>query len=295
MEHEVSPAQFDAGLDGLGLLRSWPGADPVELQARFGELRRDVRGAESRTLEILDVDDGYAGWSATYDTRVNQLLLAEQPAVSEILDGVLPGTALDAACGTGRLTGLLLARGHRVIGVDASEAMLARARRELPTADFRVGSLTSLPVAASAFDLVTCGLALTHLTALGPAIGELARTLRPGGRLVVSDIHPVAVVLGGHAFFRREDGSRCVIRNHVHWHAEYLDAFAASGLRIRRCLEPSYTPEIVSSFVREGASPAIRHLEGLPFALVWDLELPAPGEGRAEPTFAAVVAAPPPD
>jgi ubiquinone/menaquinone biosynthesis C-methylase UbiE len=295
MEHEVSPAQFDAGLDGLGLLRSWPSADPVELRARLAELRRDAEGVESRSLEILDVDEGYVGWSATYDTRVNQLLLAEQPAVAEILATVPPGLALDAACGTGRLTGLLLGLGHRVIGVDASQAMLAQARQELPAAHFRVGSLTALPVAASAFDLVTCGLALTHITALAPAIGELARTLRPGGRLVVSDIHPVSVALGGHAFFRREDGSRCVIRNHVHWHAEYLDAFAASGLRVRRCLEPTYTPEIVSSFLREGSSHAIRHLEGLPFALVWDLELPAVGEGRAERTLAAVVAAHPRD
>jgi ubiquinone/menaquinone biosynthesis C-methylase UbiE len=281
MRHEVRPAQFDAGLDGLGLLRAWPLTDAVELQARLAELRRDIDGAEVRTLEVLDVDEGYVGWSTTYDTRVNQLLLAEQPAVIEILDSIPAGVALDAACGTGRLTGLLLARGHQVVGVDASEAMLARARRDLPAADFRAGSLTALPVAGSTCDLVTCGLALTHLTAVGPAIGELARTLRPGGRLVVSDIHPVSVVLGGHAFFRREDGSRCVIRNHIHWHGEYLEAFAASGFRVRRCLEPAYTAEIVSSFLREGASPAIRHLQGLPLALVWDLELPAGAEGAA--------------
>jgi len=275
VRHEVLLAQFDAGLDGLGLLRSWPGVDPVELRARFAELRLDAEGAKRRTIEVLDVEDGYAGWSTTYDTRVNQLLLAEQPAVNEILAGVPPGLALDAACGTGRLTRLLLGLGHRVIGVDASEAMLARARRDLPAAEFRAGSLTALPVAPATCDLVTCGLALTHLASLGPAIGELAQALRPGGRLVLSDIHPVSAALGGHAFFRREDGSRCVIRNQIHWHAEYLDAFAAAGLRIRRCLEPRYTPEIVSSFLREGTSPAIRHLEGLPFALVWDLELPA--------------------
>ncbi|MGO8687926.1 MAG: class I SAM-dependent methyltransferase [Candidatus Dormibacteria bacterium] len=279
MSPAVLPAQFDAGLDGLGLLRSWPSTDPVDLEARLAELRGDAAARESRALEVLDVDEGYRGWSATYDTRVNQLLLAEQPAVTEVLAAIPPGLALDAACGTGRLTGLLLGLGHRVIGVDASEAMLARARRELPAAEFRLGALAALPAADASFDLVTCGLALTHLAALGLAVRELARVLRPGGRLVVSDIHPVSVVLGGHAFFRREDGSRCVIRNLTHWHAEYLDAFAAGGLRVRRCLEPPYTPEIVSSFLREGTSPAIRHLEGLPFALVWDLELPTEGRG----------------
>ncbi len=275
MRHEVLLAQFDAGLDGLGLLRSWPESDPVELRARLAELRRDAEAVESRTLEVLGVEAGYVGWSATYDTRVNQLLLAEQPAVTEILAEITPGLALDAACGTGRLTRLLLGLGHRVIGVDASEAMLERARRDLPAADLRVGSLSGLPVAASSVDLVVCGLALTHVVALGPVIAELARALRPGGRLVASDIHPMSVALGGHAFFRKEDGARCVVRNRVHWHAEYLDAFAAAGLRVRRCIEPAYTPEIVSSFLGEGASPAIRHLGGLPFALVWDLELPA--------------------
>jgi ubiquinone/menaquinone biosynthesis C-methylase UbiE len=253
MRREVLTAQFDAGLDGLGLLRSWPFLDPAELDARFAELRRHVEGGERRTLEVLDVEDGYVGWSATYDTRVNELLMAEQPAVTEVLAAIPPGVALDAACGTGRLTRLLLEGGHRVTGVDASEAMLARARLELPAAGFRLGSLTSLPVDTASCDLVTCGLALTHLAVIAPAIAELARVLRPGGRLVVSDIHPVSVVVGGgQAFFRREDGSRCVIRNHVHWHGEYLDAFATAGLRVRRCLEPAYTADIVSSFLARG-------------------------------------------
>ena len=85
------------------------------------------------------------------------------------------------------------------------------------------------------------------------------------------------VFLGGHAYFRREDGARCVIRNLVHWHSEYLEAFVAAGLQIRQCLEPRYTAEIVESFIREGSTPANEHLLGLPFALIWDLGHEMPG------------------
>ena len=51
-------------------------------------------------------------------------------------------------------------------------------------------------------------LALIHLPDLGPAIRELARVVRVGGRIVVSDIHPMFVALGAQALFRAEEGRR---------------------------------------------------------------------------------------
>jgi len=75
------------------------------------------------------------------------------------LDALPPGTALDAACGTGRHARYLHARGHRVIGVDASPAMLEVAREALPDADLRLGNLTALPLETASVDLAVCSLA----------------------------------------------------------------------------------------------------------------------------------------
>src|SRR5579863_6647227 len=69
--------------------------------------------------------------------------------------GVGSGTRLlDAGCGAGGASLLAAQRGALVNGVDASEALLAIARRRLPDGDFRVGDLEALPYAGSTFDVV---------------------------------------------------------------------------------------------------------------------------------------------
>jgi ubiquinone/menaquinone biosynthesis C-methylase UbiE len=270
MERDVLPAQFTAGLHGLGLLRSWP---YLEIDAAIASLTDLEREAGDRTLEpldVLDTESGYTAWSTSYDERMNPLVMAEQPAMNALLDGITGGRALDAACGTGRLTRMLVDHGHDVTGVDASEAMLDRAHSNAPEATLQLGSLLQLPFPDASFDVVCCGLALTHVLLLQPAIAELARVLREGGRLLLSDVHPVAVATGSHAFFRYPDDSRGVVRNELHWHGEYLDAFASAGLRVRRCLEPRFSQSVLEAFTSKGRTPALVHLLGLPYVLVWE-------------------------
>lgn len=55
------------------------------------------------------------------------------------------------------------------------------------------------------------------------AIAELARVLRPGGRIVLSDAHPALVLLQGQALFSRENGL-AFVRNHPHLHSRYQKA-----------------------------------------------------------------------
>jgi ubiquinone/menaquinone biosynthesis C-methylase UbiE len=79
--------------------------------------------------------------------------------------------------------------GH-VTGVDPSEAAIAYARRRaLPAMTFLAGTGQDLPVPESAFDVVTCTLAMHHIPARQrqAALGEMYRATRPGGRLLVAD------------------------------------------------------------------------------------------------------------
>ena len=226
------------------------------------------------TADVDEVDPlpGYEAWSEVYDS-FNPLIEAEQPMVWAVLDSLPVGVALDAACGTGRHSAHLSATGWTVIGVDQSEPMLARARTKAPSARFEVGSLTSLPVDDESVDVVVCALALTHLTSLDTAVGDFARVVRTGGRVVLSDIHPFASLTLGQAFFETQDGRRLFVRNHVHLPSAYLSAFAAHGLSVRRCAEPLMTeewlPRLAVGFSREATAEAY---VGLPFALIWDLE-----------------------
>ena len=103
------------------------------------------------------------------------MIHAEQPVVHALIEAIAPGNALDAACGTGRHTKYPVERGHTVIGVDASNEMLARARTDLPHAELRIGDPRALPLETASIDLGVCALALTHCESLGAPIAELAR------------------------------------------------------------------------------------------------------------------------
>ena len=70
---------------------------------------------------------GYEIWSATYDTPGNAAFDVDTPVLASFLEGLPVGDALDAACGTGRLTRMRVECGHRVLGVDSSPDLLAPA------------------------------------------------------------------------------------------------------------------------------------------------------------------------
>jgi ubiquinone/menaquinone biosynthesis C-methylase UbiE len=273
MKLRLRRERFLVGLRGLALLRGWPFEDPGIADAQLDAVR-ELLVADEEPSAVIDVDelgvsDAYASWADTYDGP-NPLITAEEPAVRSFLDGTAPGRAVDAACGTGRLARLLGDLGHEVIAVDGSTEMLAHAGRNAPAATLVRGDLRRLPIRDRSIDVAVCGLALTHVPSLREPIAELARILRPGGRLIISDIHPVAVATGAHAFFVRRDGSRGVTRNEVHWSSAYVDAFRAAGLTIERLAEPrfaaSFVEEMPEAAIRDAAREAV---VGLPFALVW--------------------------
>ena len=158
----------------------------------------------------------------------------DEPFLDEVLDTLPVGAALDAACGTGRLAARLRDRGHEVIGVDASPAMLRQARRRLPEVDLRIGDLRHLPVVNGSVDLVVTGLALTHVPDLGPVFAEFARVLRPGGHLVVSEVHPDLVLLGSVVKGLGPQGQPQLAETHRHTAGDILRASPAAGFLVRR-------------------------------------------------------------
>ncbi|GAA3833590.1 MULTISPECIES: class I SAM-dependent methyltransferase [Amycolatopsis] len=124
----------------------------------------------------------------------NSLLNAyyERPAMLSLAGDVTGRRILDAGCGAGPLTAALRDRGAEVTGIDASAGMLALARRRLgEDVPLRLADLNDpLPFADGAFDDVVASLVLHYLEDWKPALSELRRVLRPGGRLIASVDHP---------------------------------------------------------------------------------------------------------
>jgi len=106
------------------------------------------------------------------------------------LAAVAPGDrAVDLACGTGDLAGLLADGGARVVGVDLTPRMLRLARRRDPRGRLRLvaGDMAALPLPAQCADVVTAGYGLRNVAGLDTALREILRILRPGGRFVALD------------------------------------------------------------------------------------------------------------
>jgi malonyl-CoA O-methyltransferase len=157
------------------------------------ELDSESSGTNRVIETAASVRDGYDRWSAVYDHDANPLQALEEPLLRAAIGDVNGCTALDLGCGTGRHALWLAANGAIVTAVDFSEGMMAEARRK-PGAErieFIAHDLHQpLPLADGSFDLVVSGLVLEHLQELGGFFAEARRVLKPGGRAVVSSMHP---------------------------------------------------------------------------------------------------------
>lgn len=102
---------------------------------------------------------------------------------------VRPGDAvLDACCGTGDLAIAAERAGGRVTGLDFSEQMLERARGKSDSVEWVLGDVTALPFDDASFDAVTVGFGIRNVPDLEVGLAELARVLRPGGRVACLEI-----------------------------------------------------------------------------------------------------------
>jgi malonyl-CoA O-methyltransferase len=148
-----------------------------------------VAGKPSRA----GIRGGYDRWADIYDEEANPLIGLEEPVVREALGDVAGLAVLDLGCGTGRHALWLAGVGATVTAVDFSERMMEKARAK-PGAEkvrFLVHDLHQrLPFPDGAFDAVVSGLVLEHLHDMGAFFAEAHRVLKPGGRAVVSGMHP---------------------------------------------------------------------------------------------------------
>ena len=134
--------------------------------------------------------------SRIYDVAARRVLRRLYRRMADDVAGLAPdgGAVLDVGTGPGVLLVELAARRPDLwlTGVDLSPDMVTAASRNLTTATDRgtaaVGDVTALPFPDQSFDLVVSSLSLHHWDNPDAAAPELARVVRPGGRVVVYDL-----------------------------------------------------------------------------------------------------------
>ncbi|MBS2031348.1 MAG: methyltransferase domain-containing protein [Deltaproteobacteria bacterium] len=182
----------------------------------------------------------YAAWAPAYDLgpgnpvqRANDAALALcVPNASE------RGVALDLGCGTGHHQVLLRARGwERVFGFDLSPEML---KRTSGYSGLAVAELHQVP--ARPVELVLCSLVLGHVEKLDPALDALARLVRYGGDLVLSELHPRALRMGLAATCPGSDGRWWRLPHSTHDVDDVVRGLSRRGLAVELVTEPAPEP-----------------------------------------------------
>ena len=167
-------------------------ADPV-LAADFARLA-EVRAARAQHASRYFAAQA-GNWDAIRSLHVPE---ARVEAALRGLVGKAPLHAfLDLGTGTGRMLELIAPVADRAVGVDQSPAMLGLARARVEAAglrhvSLRQGDIYAVPVERGGYDLALVHQVLHFLDDPARALREAARTLRPGGRLIVIDFAPHA-------------------------------------------------------------------------------------------------------
>ena len=141
------------------------------------------------------------------------LLTIEEKSLKPIIPNLKGKKVLDVGCGTGRWSKLFIQKGGDVLGIDTSKEMLKLAKKvkKLKTKYMDARNIT-LP--ANSFDFVFSSLMLTHLKDYKKAIEQMIKVLKPGGTLIVSDLH-------GAAFRGRSTKVKFLANNREIWITSY--------------------------------------------------------------------------
>ncbi|WP_299426920.1 class I SAM-dependent methyltransferase [uncultured Shimia sp.] len=184
----------------------------------FAKIKADMASVYERNA---------AAWDEGRDTS-----LREKDWLTRWLEGLpVPSKVLDLGCGAGRpLSGYLTDLGHHICGVDASAAMIARARSNVPAATFQVADMRSLDLGQT-FDAILSWDAFFHLSPeeQRSTLPVILKHLKTGGHLLLTVGDDEGEVTGSVAGEPVYHGSLSP--------AEYLDTLQAAGFA-----EITYTP-----------------------------------------------------
>jgi ubiquinone/menaquinone biosynthesis C-methylase UbiE len=220
----------------------------------------------------------YDRWSLSYDDQPGNLMLAlDEQLFGELLStvNVTGGIVADVGCGTGRHWKKLLDRSPaRLAGFDVSPGMLRMLREKYPAAETYLLHDNSLAALATAScDLLISTLTMAHIGNLRAAMTEWNRVVKPGGGIIITDFHPVALSKGGQRTFR-EGGATIAIRNHIHPIPKIVALVKQLGFPEVTVSERVVDETMRPYYEKQNALPVFRRFLGVP--IIYGLHLKKP-------------------
>lgn len=184
----------------------------------------------------LNAKNAYNQWANTYDAVINKTRDLEGIALRNILNEINFESVLEIGCGTGKNTEWFAENAHKIIAVDISVEMLAKAKAKI-TADkvsFVQADIENdwAFVNGHSFDLVSFSLVLEHIKNLEPIFRKVSAKINDGGYLYIGELHPFKQYNGTKARFETESGTQIVacFNHHI---TDFIDAANLNGLQLK--------------------------------------------------------------
>ncbi|MAC80403.1 MAG: SAM-dependent methyltransferase [Rhodobacteraceae bacterium] len=205
------------------------------------------------------------GWDASAGAWIDEqgeagdfgrAFVLDRPMQARVL-AAAPRRVLDVGCGEGRFCRWLSAQGIATVGIDPTEGLLARARALDPGGTYRAGRAEALDFDDDAFDMAVSYLTLIDIPDHAKAIAEMARVVRPGGRILVANLQGYHTCGDGRADWRDDGAGRVLLDRYLeeraqwaqwrgirirNWHrplSGYMRAFLEQGLQLTHFDEPA--------------------------------------------------------
>jgi malonyl-CoA O-methyltransferase len=228
----------------------------------------------SRAAIKVGPAEGCFLWAEGYDHEPNPLLALEERLLQAEIKGLAGKHVLDVGCGTGRW--MTHARdagaGAAAIGIDLTRSFLAQAAGK-PDLRGRLaaGDAARLPFRDQRFDVVLCSFVMGYLESTSDVVGELARVVKPGGRIIMSDLHPAALEQGWKSSFRVAE-TVYEIERRPYLLDEVRAAAARQGLRETQFMEAAIGEPEKHLFVAAGRAEQFERVKDVRavYVLVWE-------------------------
>jgi ubiquinone/menaquinone biosynthesis C-methylase UbiE len=217
---------------------------------------------------LVSAERGYGIWAETYASEPNPILALESRMLRRLLASQQPKRVLDIACGTGRWSLYFRQLGADVIGLDASQPMLAQAAKQSQLAGSLIlANADALPIRNNSADLILCSMSLGYFRKLADVFLEFARTAAAGATVVISDLHPAAIAAGWTRSFKK-NGQKFEIEQQAHTVADIENAGQRAGLQMALAHTAYFDDSDLSSFRAAGRESLFAEVRETPALLI---------------------------
>ena len=183
----------------------------------------------------MEIKKAYNNWAEQYDTNQNKTRDLEAVSIRETLTYIKFDDCLEVGCGTGKNTEWLISKANKVVAVDFSDEMLAKAKQKIKSnkVEFIQADILNDWSFANTmqFDLVTFSLVLEHIQDLDLIFAKLHKVVKFDGYVYVGELHPFKQYQGTKARFETENGLQIVTCFNHHF-SDFSNSAKKNGFEI---------------------------------------------------------------